>query len=81
MVFLGRNTLTNKDLDATNKKIKKVTWHSCWSKSITNLDQLIFPWEGWHLVLALFAGIYYMQISFVNVSEYEMYFLAVFDKQ
>ena len=81
MIFLGRNTPNNKDLDATNKKIKKVTWHSCWSISIMNLDQLIFPWEGWHLVLALFAGIYYTQISFVNVSGYEIYFLVVFDKQ
>ena len=56
MIFYGRNTPNNKDIDATNKKIKKVTWRRCWSISILNLDQLIFTWKGQHLVLALFAS-------------------------
>ena len=60
MIFLGRNTPNNKDLDATNKKIKKVTWHRSWSISIMNLDQLIFTWKGPRLVLALFASIHYV---------------------
>ena len=54
MIFL--NTPNNKDLDAINKIIKKVTWHRCWNISIMNLDQLIFTWKGRHLVLALFAS-------------------------
>ena len=57
MIFLGRNTPINKDLDATNKKIKKVMWHRSWSISNMNLDQLIFIWKGRHLMQALFASI------------------------
>ena len=53
MILLCRNTPNNKDLDATNKKIKKVTWHRCWSVSIMNLDQLIFNWKGRYLVLVI----------------------------
>ena len=34
MIFLDRNTPNNKDLNATNKKIKKVSWHRCWSKIV-----------------------------------------------
>ena len=56
MIFLGGNTPNNKDLDATKKKVKKVTRHRCWSISIKNLDQLIFTWKGRHLALALFAS-------------------------
>ena len=51
MIFLRRNTPNNKDLDATNKNIKKVTWHRCWSISIMKLDQLIFTWKARFLVL------------------------------
>ena len=69
MIFLGRNTPNNKYLDATNKKVKKVTWHSCRSISIMNLDQLIFIWEGWHLVLALFASSVDTGISLISAGD------------
>ena len=69
MIFLGRNTPNNKYLDATNKEVKKVTWHSCRSISIMNLDQLIFIWEGWHLVLVLFASSVDTGISLISAGD------------
>ena len=46
----------NKFLDVTNKDAKEVMWHSSWSLSIINLEQLIFTWKGRHLVLVLVAS-------------------------
>ena len=58
LFFHSRSTPNNNFLDVTNKGIKKVMWHCCWSLFIMNLKQLIFTWRGWDLVLSLFVSIY-----------------------
>ena len=43
--------------DVSNKETDNVMWHSYYSGSIMNLEQLIFTRNVRHLVLTLFASI------------------------
>ena len=58
IIFLGRNTPNNKFLDVTNKEIKKVNVAPLLQSIYYELEQLLFTWNGRHLVLALFASIF-----------------------
>ena len=56
--FLGRNTTSNKSLDARSKETITKSYVTRLLKSIImNFEQLIFTWKGRQFVLALFASL------------------------